>query len=691
MTAGAACNNPSGEESPGGASGTADRSRVGTEGRASAPSAPVDETPSVPPEPDRPARAALAGVAAGGHATCAWSSHGRVRCAGSLVAQDPGGAVTVEGVAGVEAVATNGARACARESSGAVKCWSASTAPTEIAPAKNASQLAVGDNVSCAVVGGQIWCWAPGEVAKRYFDGGAAADASFIDVASSLRRVIGIDDEGRRYEVHSTGAVESAVDAYDGQDRGVARILGGNDAFVLVGKDGRPLGRLRPWPEGFVPDASFGHGLCGRNAAGKLGCHGSSLTRWGGGAPEWTSLATIPSVAMISGGTRHVCVLDEAGHLWCIGNADQGQLGATPPARLELEATRATPSDVDHVFAQGKELCVRIETELQCSSDPAFAAWGESDLDSEPAPRGAVYATDGSHLWAALEGRRIALSSGTYAKRPRGAKSIAEVTGDSSFACLRFDDGRVGCLDDDDLELRVDARDATPKLVAGLAGSEQLVANAYGVCGRDATGTVSCVGAHRRWASSLPTLAGDTPEAFFEEAQSLALVDASVCAKLPTGVTCKTVALATPPPKARGWVVPELQEEGAERAETKITETRTPALADAARLIATRAGLCGVVNHATLRCVLDLQRLVDGEAARVLEVDFPVPIAAVAFSRGHGCAMLRDASLHCFGDVGAPSLGARLEATPLDVTARFLAPPPPSRAFVPDHPYAVDP
>jgi alpha-tubulin suppressor-like RCC1 family protein len=251
-------------------------------------------------------------VAAGGAHACLRTRDGLVHCwgddtAGQLGRGTPGapslGAITVDGLTDVVAIAAGDKHTCALTADKSVWCWGqndrgqvgqASTAspiatPTRVPGLRPVVSLAAGGSHTCVVDGaGQVTCWG----ANTFGECGptsAAAVTTPVDVA--------------------LGAPVSAL------------AVGGQHTCAVV----QP-GTVKCW---------------GSNQNGQLGFGSNSASE-----PSPRDVTDVTDVRGLMAGDDHTCALLPGGMLWCWGDGDSGELGNGLPGSTPNPEPVGTIRDV---------------------------------------------------------------------------------------------------------------------------------------------------------------------------------------------------------------------------------------------------------------------------------------------------------------------------------------------------------
>ena len=322
-------------------------------------------------------------------------------------------------------VAAGGFASCALESDGRVKCWGEGSqtgadstndfhTPAPVAADLVAASLAGGQTHFCALTSaGDAWCW--GANAMMDTSGAATSttvptemptDRAFREIAPGFHHncAIGTDDVAYCWGQNPTGQlgdgstttrfVPAAVSGgftfsklASGTGHSCALTLGGF-AFCWGANAFGQLGNASTQPLNTPTQVSGGHTFtsigagetftCGLRTDGRVLCWGD--VHGAGGAPLNNTpvvfdAASIPTFASLSVGAQHACALTADGTAWCWGlnGADgQGRLGDNSTT------TRTTPTQVDsdlrfsQISAGYRHTCAVTVTES------AVACWGQN-------------------------------------------------------------------------------------------------------------------------------------------------------------------------------------------------------------------------------------------------------------------------------------------------------------------------
>jgi alpha-tubulin suppressor-like RCC1 family protein len=270
---------------------------------------------------------------------------------------------------------------------------------------------------------------------------------------------------------------------------------------------------------------------CARRSGGDVVCWGNDedgqLGGGGGGRPGSMSVRPVKvtglqRVVAISGGEYHMCALDDAGAVWCWGNAGNGQIGSDAqrafprPQRIAgLGKASAIASGAHHVCAletAGTVKCWGRNTEGQLGD-------GKSGSRLKPVAVSGIetasaIASGHNHSCATFPGGAVRcwgdnafgqLGPGAGSARKQntpvnvvGLSRVVEVVGGLSHTCVRLDSGRVVCWGGNDRGQAGQAmnvpRVPKPTPVRGLGDAIDLAAGAQHGCIARATGEIACWG-----------------------------------------------------------------------------------------------------------------------------------------------------------------------------------------------------
>jgi alpha-tubulin suppressor-like RCC1 family protein len=291
-------------------------------------------------------------VQAGGRFTCARRANGQVFCWGendhaqlgsrhtepcgdaeidSVCAPTP---QRVNGLSGVQGLATGEDHACALLRAATVSCWGSNEhgqlggsaagdrkTPSLVAGVSGVQQVVAGDNHTCVLIGrpGRVRCWGDNEAGQAAGEG--------VRVTRPVT-VAGLSD---------------AVEIVGGGAHTCARRAGGSVAcwgYNYLGQLGvgstRPTSTNRPLAVRGLTDAvqlaAGRYHTCARRRTGGVACWG--LNRKGeigdGSTTDRASPTRVISIndaQFLAGGRWHFCVIRRTASVWCWGDNLGGQLG----------------------------------------------------------------------------------------------------------------------------------------------------------------------------------------------------------------------------------------------------------------------------------------------------------------------------------------------------------------------------
>ncbi|MQA27285.1 MAG: tandem-95 repeat protein, partial [Micromonosporaceae bacterium] len=354
-------------------------------------------------------------ISAGNLHSCAIVDTGQVQCWGgndngqlgngtTTTSTDP---VLVSGLSAVLQLSAGGSHTCALVHGGATRCWGLngngqlgdgstadSTQPVPVSGISGATSVASGGFHSCAILGdGAVKCWGN--------DGaGQIGDGNPGDTSSSPKSVSGIT-AANPAKALSLGEFHSCALLQDG----VVKCWGHN-GFGQLG-DGTKADRSEPTAVAGLADPADDPVLVlttgsshtcvllddddktvrcwGHNAYGSLG-HATAVVddvmqpstaplavrRDGNPDPLIENLVPLTGVTALSAGQYHTCARVSGGAVRCWGNNNRSQLGADPkPLTEQIEdSVNALPvgglGSVDAVTAGGFHNCALAGTSMKC-------------------------------------------------------------------------------------------------------------------------------------------------------------------------------------------------------------------------------------------------------------------------------------------------------------------------------------
>lgn len=471
-------------------------------------------------------------IAAGSHHACAILESGRVTCWGrnssgecglpnatnpavatALVQASAGGDLT-----DIVELAVGAAQTCARDGVGAVHCWgngnrgrlgdgtgAASSAAVRVVDTdgvtllEGATDLASDQDMTCAAVertsgDRRLLCWGRGD---RIGDGTSATESTIprtvvtadgelegvTRVAVGRKHACALDDHRR---VWCWGDASSArLGRHPPGSSDFAVLLAGARAGrYIVGERAVAIG-VGPGSACVVGDA--GHAGCWGNAnGGRLGTGDSRPRGWPGPVvTDEAELTPLEAVVDVQVGPAQACARTIDGELFCWGNNSGGQLGGSAAAfsRVALPVALSGVTSV----ALSRSVCAVADGEVHC--------WGNGSLCEAGAP----CSCDGSTTEAVATPTRVAL--------PEGVGAAVEVSAGYGVTCVRTERGYALCFGN-----RANGRlgdggptstcEASPQIVVGcttgsdcdLRGIVDLAAGTRHACVVLADGSVWCWG-----------------------------------------------------------------------------------------------------------------------------------------------------------------------------------------------------
>jgi len=296
--------------------------------------------------------------------------------------------VKVSGETSWRQVAAGNSHTCAVDNDGAAWCWGgnfagklgdgsteSSTTPVKVSGLPGAVKfVTVSSERSCAApVAGGVWCWGDNTHDVTGLDSGGILTSARLIVDGDVRGIAispargcyaldvvvcsSIDVDGKS----STTFVGKTIDGLPGD---IVELSAGQ--FMICSRSSQ--GRVHCWgnvswsgtvadgnlqeslwtPVGEIPGAdavvfaSMDSTVCIVDSDGKVDCLGYRPgTNWllGGGfstpAPlstallgeQWELPLSSKRIVSLDGGSAHICGVDEAGDVWCVGRNTDGQLG----------------------------------------------------------------------------------------------------------------------------------------------------------------------------------------------------------------------------------------------------------------------------------------------------------------------------------------------------------------------------
>jgi len=254
-----------------------------------------------------------------------------------------------------------------------------------------------------------------------------------------------------------------------------------------------------------------------------------------------------------------------------------------------------------------------------------------------------------------------------------GIDDAVSLTAGPSFVCLATRRGTVHCTGDNQFgqlgaRLREERTDRLVQ-VAGITDARRVVAGTWHACAVLASGRAACWGRNERGQTG-------SSVAYAAEAREL-----DVPAEVPqiSGVTSIAGAFSTTcaTTEARDvwcWGEPKHDEHRAARGAHSEEPAPLPALAGVADVSAGESAFCGV-KEGEVTCWGDLWALLprsSGRDGRAHPLPTPRSARRVRVANSHGCALLRDGAVACFGAGWSGALGREVDERESGQPARIV-------------------
>lgn len=360
------------------------------------------------------------GLLAGGFNTCVWtgqpepskrelvcwgqSSGGRlgvvlppVRLDGPPPEGTPSGeALVVAAAAGLTSVSVGVPGMCGLRPDGQVVCWGtvslvnggvflggdAAQAPGVIPGVSDAVQVSVGRTHACALTSERtIICW--GESWSSFVDG-VTVNRDFSVPPLAVAGVSDVEEVGAGGGMTCARLASGAVWCWGWNLEG--RLASGVGAPPEYDSPPRPVVGIDDATRLYVGDSN----ACALRASGELWCWGDNPGCAGDGcAPAISVAERVPltgTVADVTLGGRHGCVLYDDGTFGCWGSNEFGQLALNAMDPQAQSAPTPSPTTgVLEVRAGERHTCVRLEDGVRCwGAHNQFALGDGRDVDVGP-------------------------------------------------------------------------------------------------------------------------------------------------------------------------------------------------------------------------------------------------------------------------------------------------------------------
>lgn len=580
------------------------------------------------------------GIAAGGSHTCAALADGSVRCWGSdasgqlgdgLLTGNRNSAVSVSGITTARGVVAGANHSCAWLADGSARCWGSNgagqlgngvagnaTRPVTVSSLTTVTALVAGANHTCALRAlGDARCWGD-NTAGQLGDGSTTSRTTPVAVAgTTLWREL------------AAGASHTCA-----RDRSDAVHCWGTDSSAQLG-DGFIGLRTRMTPSpvvGLGPALSVVAGelhACARLRDGGVRCWGNGLYGQLGNdaASGYRTAQAVPGVvdvAQVIARDNRTCARLRDGSARCWGQGSSGELGdgTTGTGRYAPAAVTGI-ANVTEIAGGSFHTCARLtDGTARCWGANTAGQIGDNTVLQRPAPTAVMSLRDASALalgqtsscalmldrtvrcWGANTNGRLGLGTEDALPHPLVGGAVMRLANATSLGaglshvCAVRGDGSVMCWGANDRGQLGDgttASRAVATLVPALSNVTQVTGGAQHACARRGDGTVWCWGYNASAQCGLPTAAmsaaAPTQVAGIADAQEVSAGEHFTCARRGDGtVWC--------------WGnndVGQLGEDGVQFTASP-TPLRIPGVAGATAIATGAQHGCALLGDGTLRC-----------------------------------------------------------------------------------------
>jgi alpha-tubulin suppressor-like RCC1 family protein/uncharacterized RDD family membrane protein YckC len=575
--------------------------------------------------------------------TCALTAGGTVECWGGA---GTSGAENILRVSDAIELAAGGQHSCVITRGGGVKCWGYNsngqlgdgttdathdTAVEVKGLPRGATALAGGYSHTCAVVGGEVWCW--GDNSDGQLGDGTTTDSRRPVKVPGLTGVTAVAAGNvHTCALTASGGVKCWGKNYLGQlgDGTTDERLAPVDVVGLTG--GVTAIAARRYHTCAVTNG--GVKCWGSNYQGELGDGGATLQS----RSPVDVIGLTSGVAEVSTGWQHTCALTTDGGVWCWGDNRAGELGdETNTDRLAPVAVPSLSSGVTGIAAGEDYTCAIVDGGVRC--------WG----DNETRQLGAGIDTDSLNPVDVVDlTNGLSIASG-------GGTTCVLTEGDRVYCWGSNDSGQLG--DGTDVD-----RDRPTEVIGLKDGIAALAVGYSNTCALTTTGDVQCWGSSALGDDSVtPVDVSGLPE----DVTAIAAGGGHACALTSDGgVYC--------------WGRRNRSGQlGDGTDEERNTPVAVNGLTDVAAVSAGYEHTCAVAEAGGVWCWGDNS---DGQLGDGTTDDRSTPVAvsglasgvaAVSAGEDHTCALTREGGVKCWGRniSGALGDGTRENSlTPVDVS-----------------------
>lgn len=371
---------------------------------------------------------------------CAGLANGAVRCwgrnqwaqLGDGTTTDRAAPVTVQGLSGVRALASGDDHVCA--ASGAkVRCWGSNLdgrlgqgssgqdpvrTPSRTVGIQFAKSITAGGSQTCAIGGGQVWCWGHG----THLPTALAELAGAVEVAAGEHHVCAVMDDGSVRCLGANGSGQVGNGSIGGSQLAASTVAGLSGAVGIAAGGAHSCaitGSGEVWCWGAGASGQLGQGGTSSAAApvkvvdvtgavalalgdahscallgnGSVSCWGAGESGELGHRPGQSSgggpakVPGVPPAKTISAAKRHTCVVSQGGEVWCWGFNSDGQLGNVPGSnRVPPGRVAGVTGAVDVTAGAWHGCALRAGGTLSCWGDNGYGQLGNGQTADAASP-----------------------------------------------------------------------------------------------------------------------------------------------------------------------------------------------------------------------------------------------------------------------------------------------------------------
>lgn len=338
--------------------------------------------------------------------------------------------------------------------------------PAVLSDLSGTTKVALGDFHGCALdSGGSVWCWGQskyGQIGRNLIELAPSSVVAVHTASGNPAQLTGASDIDLGHN-HSCALVGSTIKCWGANSMGQLGDGTNSDKLTPVSVSSiSDAAQISTGGEHTCAKLSTGYLKCwGNNSSGQLGNGGTTPS------PTPTSVSTLSSVTSIATGGFHTCAIDSAGDVWCWGSNVYGQLGLGDTTTRSSPTQVPGLSNVTALALGRFHSCAKLsDGSLSCWGSNSSGALGDNTVTNRLSP---VAISFSSELESLALGENFSCAKSTETNNPLtcwgannysqtalntassvptvvpGLRQVSQVAAGKTSACAVLGDGSVSC------------------------------------------------------------------------------------------------------------------------------------------------------------------------------------------------------------------------------------------------------